>query len=42
MKQTSVLIANTVGLDVFPRTLALGIVYLVEGRAVYSYQDSGV
>ena len=38
-KQTGVLIANTVGSNVFLGTLVLGIVYLVEGRAVYSYQD---
>ena len=38
-KKTGVMIANTVGSNVFLGSVVLGIVYLVEGRAVYSYQD---
>ena len=38
-KQTGVIVASTGGSNVFHGALVLGIVYPVEGRAEYSYQD---
>jgi Ca2+/Na+ antiporter len=38
-KQTGVLVANTVGSNVFLGTLVLGIVYLVRGEAAYDSEN---
>ncbi len=40
-RQSGVLVANTVGSNVFLGTLVLGVVYAVRGQAVYDSEDKG-